>query len=142
MFESFVYPAIFGGLGLGVILLVDVIITRLRAKKDTHPMGERPSWLDRNGQPRTLVRQDIEPEPIRVRPIPPRPLEEDDCAPSGPFTCFFCAEVYDTDDVSDYWCYGCERYICLLCTDIDNDPCGPHTADDHPAWELKRGMRQ
>lgn len=130
MFESFIYPAISAAL-----IVSAVIVLRFWPKRDTHPMGERPSWR---------------PQQRGFPPRPPEPPEED--APwehpswwddnPGTFTCFFCEQEYDTDDVSDYWCYGCEHYVCLTCTAYDEGhtpghPCGPHTASDHPAICLK-----
>ena len=43
--------------------------------------------------------------------------------------CYFCNEATD----ADFYCHGCKEYICEDCTDIDNDPWGEHSIDDHAA---------
>ncbi len=126
----------------GLFGVVFVITRHFAEKEDTHPMGEHPSWWDKNS-PQTLIRQDLEPEPLGGFPRRPfEPIEdedeEDDGTRLGNFTCFFCGREYDTDAPMDYWCYGCEQHLCLACTRPD-DPCGEHTPVDHPAWKHHSG---
>lgn len=132
MFDTLVYygiPIVFGAsAALLVAVIAGVIVWRfLPTKKDTHPMGAYPLWRPQGGFP----------------PRPQEPIADEDDV-DGSFTCFFCDTPY-VFGAEDCICYGCNRYICLNCTDYEESqtpggPDGLHMASDHPAIVFKIKM--